>query len=384
MLNPPVSPKRILVVGMLDSIHLARWLRQFENCDYHFYLLGSSPHRRIHPDIRGLLSSCPERFRVVGVWRFVNIAFWIADRFMRDALRGRLFAKLVNQIKPSIVHAIEFQNAGYLVAAGMNQLRSRPHLIATNYGSDISFFFEKSRHKSRILEVLNIADSYSCECYRDVKLVTEIGFQGEILPVIPNAGGLPTKVFESGRVERTRDTLAIKGYQGWSGRAKLAVDALSAMSDDLRGLSVVFFSCDRVTLRSLRRLKKETGLEVTGFGKGALSHEDMLSLFLRSRVYIGLSVSDGISTSMLEAMAAGAIPVQSSSACCDEWFMDSGVAVRELSAASVATAIRRGLEISNRRENVLKNIATVQERANERLVREISFGFYSDRRLSEN
>ena len=37
---------------------------------------------------------------------------------------------------------------------------------------------------------------------------------------------------------------------------------------------------------------------------------------------IAVSVTDGISTSMLEAMAMGAFPIQSNTACADEWFTD--------------------------------------------------------------
>jgi glycosyltransferase involved in cell wall biosynthesis len=39
-----------------------------------------------------------------------------------------------------------------------------------------------------------------------------------------------------------------------------------------------------------------------------------------ARVYLGVSVSDAISTSALEAMAMGAFPIQTDTSCCDEWF----------------------------------------------------------------
>jgi glycosyltransferase involved in cell wall biosynthesis len=48
----------------------------------------------------------------------------------------------------------------------------------------------------------------------------------------------------------------------------------------------------------------------------------MLDLFASSRIYVGISLSDGISTSLLEAMAMGAFPIQTSTACVDEWFAD--------------------------------------------------------------
>jgi len=45
----------------------------------------------------------------------------------------------------------------------------------------------------------------------------------------------------------------------------------------------------------------------------------MLELFARSRIYIGISESDAISTSMLEAMSCGAFPIQTDTSCADEW-----------------------------------------------------------------
>ena len=74
-------------------------------------------------------------------------------------------------------------------------------------------------------------------------------------------------------------------------------------------------------------MASETGLDITAHAKRALSHQQVPELFAKSKIYVGLSESDGISTSMLEATAMGAIPMQTSTACGDEWFKDSGVAV---------------------------------------------------------
>lgn len=44
----------------------------------------------------------------------------------------------------------------------------------------------------------------------------------------------------------------------------------------------------------------------------------MLRMFSRAKIYLGVSVSYVISTSMLEAMAKGAFPIQTDTSCCDE------------------------------------------------------------------
>jgi hypothetical protein len=42
---------------MLDSIHTARWLKQFQNEDLDFMLFPSSPQRRFHPMLKALIKN---------------------------------------------------------------------------------------------------------------------------------------------------------------------------------------------------------------------------------------------------------------------------------------------------------------------------------------
>jgi hypothetical protein len=49
--------KKILVVGMLDSIHLARWLSQFKNLEIQITIFPSSRFRRLHRDIEIMLQN---------------------------------------------------------------------------------------------------------------------------------------------------------------------------------------------------------------------------------------------------------------------------------------------------------------------------------------
>jgi glycosyltransferase involved in cell wall biosynthesis len=75
------------------------------------------------------------------------------------------------------------------------------------------------------------------------------------------------------------------------------------------------------------------------------SHDDMLRLYGRARVYIGLSISDAASTALLEAMVMGTFPIQSCTACADEWIVDgkSGFIVPPEDPETIAIAIRRAV-----------------------------------------
>jgi glycosyltransferase involved in cell wall biosynthesis len=166
-----------------------------------------------------------------------------------------------------------------------------------------------------------------------------------------------------------RRTIAIKGYHGWVGGAKVFVEAVRETSEERQGYKIIVYSANKSVL-------KLAGLEIKAFGKGAMSHKQVLEMFARSKIYVGLSESDGISTSMLEAMAMGAIPVQTSTACCDEWFGDSGVAVHEITVPAVKNAIREGLKLAENPANAEKNLETIKSRASAEMVKKIALSFY--------
>jgi len=50
-----------------------------------------------------------------------------------------------------------------------------------------------------------------------------------------------------------------------------------------------------------------------------LSHQFLIEKFKVSRCYLGMSRSDGISTSFLEALTYGSYPIQTDTSCAAEW-----------------------------------------------------------------
>jgi glycosyltransferase involved in cell wall biosynthesis len=75
------------------------------------------------------------------------------------------------------------------------------------------------------------------------------------------------------------------------------------------------------------------------------SHASMLKKYGQARVYIGLSISDAISTSLLESIVMGAFPIQSCTACADEWIVDgqSGLIVPPEDVDLIEKALRLAL-----------------------------------------
>ncbi len=98
--------------------------------------------------------------------------------------------------------------------------------------------------------------------------------------------------------------------------------------------------------QAARSLAARSGLELeVRTPRAPLDHEEMLRRHGEARVSIGLSMSDGISTSFLEAMVMGSFPVQSWTSCAGEWIVDgeSGILVPPDDPVPVAAALRRVL-----------------------------------------
>jgi hypothetical protein len=375
----PAGVKLILGMCMLDSIHSARWLEQFSDQEISFLIFPSSPNRRIHPQLKALLErNTTANYKIVPLGKWFGLPLWILDKFTNNFFRGALLRWTIKRHKPNILHALELQNAGYVSLRALSKHKPEGlRFIATNWGSDIFWFQRFAKHRAKLEALLKLADAYSAECHRDVALAKELGFTGEAMPVIPNAGGFSKADISLPLLPPDeRKTIALKGYHGWVGRAKVSLEAVRELAEELRGHKFVVYSANRSVIKLAKQVAKETGLDITAHAKGSLSHQQVLELFAKSKIYVGLSESDGISTSMLEAMAMGAIPVQTSTACCDEWFRDSGVAVREITVQAVKTAIQQGLLLADDPANAKTNRKTIELKANAEDVRKTALTFY--------
>jgi glycosyltransferase involved in cell wall biosynthesis len=347
-MSDSVRPKRIVLVAMADSIHVARWTEQFSADEYSFWLFPSTPNRRVHRRLQNRTN-----IKIFGLSGRLSFFLWGADLLLMNNLRAFLLSRLIQKVQPDHVHALEFQHGAYLAEHALRKIKGNVSFIATNYGSDIYWFKRYAKHETRIKSVLARADKYSAECERDIELAKSMGFVGKSLPVIPNAGGLEVQELQVLKpLDRT--TIAIKGYENWVGRAVNIVRSLPLLETELSDFNLVFYSCNWKTLRALRRLKVRTRLNVQAYRKKTLSHEQMLTLFGKSLVYVGVSLSDGISTSMSEAIAMGAFPIQTNTACTNEWFEDgfSGIALKSAESSEIAQALSKGISMARARTEV--------------------------------
>ena len=169
----------------------------------------------------------------------------------------------------------------------------------------------------------------------------------------------------------------IKGYTGFVGQALIALKACELAAEHLRGYEVLVYSASiksRFRALKLRHIHK-VNVKIV---KKRTPHSQMLKHFSDARIYLGISLSDGISTSLLEAMATGCYPIQTDTSCANEWLYEmSGSLVSFKSINSITTALVNAL-LSNELvdQAAILNIKILENKGNTSTIRSIASSFY--------
>ena len=319
-----MARKRILVIGMLDSIHLARWLSQFTESNLRILIFPSSHFKKVHAKLLQIKGS---KIRVFGFLPFGVLLGYFDSIFTLRFIDHKLGFKLrkitlglvIRLFRPETIHAIEIQHAGYLVSDSKFVASRR---ILTNWGSDIYYFQHFPDHKYQIERALHWASHYSAECERDYDLARAFGFRGVELPRIPNAGGFQVSVEQLKCSQR--NLILVKTYGGLFGAGETAIRALSDFLSTCSNFKIHFYSVTP-DLESLIIVLQDKFPDLVSFSTltRSLTHEELMKLFERARIYIGCSRSDGLSTSFLQALCSGAYPIQTDTSCASE-LVDGG------------------------------------------------------------
>ena len=345
-----VKQKKVLLIGIANSIHTARWIEQFRDAQIEITLIPSTARRAIHPAIRALSKSEQElKLHLPRLFFAISIPVGCLDLLFKGRLMGLVLRVWLRSRSEhfNVVHAMELQHAGYIMLTALPG-HSYERTIVSNWGSDIYWFQRFPRHKKKLTRLLSVSSHYSCECHRDIELAKSLGFSGQFFDVKPNAGPISNNDFSLGLTAdppSQRNRIMVKGYTRFVGRADIALAAISLCAVELRGFEVCIYSSDFRSRRIARRLAKNQGIRVNVLRKYELSHNEMLQYFRDSRLYLGVSMSDGISTSLLEALASGTFPIQTSTSCADEWIIDgvNGFIVDWTDTEEIALAIKRTL-----------------------------------------
>jgi hypothetical protein len=380
-----VARHRILIVAMHTSVHVARWLRMIQRPDAALLVFPSyAADVPLPDDLQYVALSDVSRDLAPGLWM---VRAGDVDR-RGDALMDRLYAyqrwqhsflgdatiaapgrlsECIRRFDPSVVHSMEVQLAGYLCLETARRMRgSFPPWILSNWGSDILLFRKLAEHKDRIRRICARIDYYMAECARDLQIARDYGYRGPTFEVIPASGGTDVAALTS-RVRKRpsqRRTILIKGYHGWSGRGCLALSALALAHRSVAGYRIVVPLASAAVAGWIDKMRSELSLDIA-LAPYAADHWHAIDRVAEARAVIGVGISDGISTTLLESMAVGTFPIQSSTACVDEWVEcgRSGFVVSPWDTAAIAEAIHRTVTDDDLVDTAAAiNLRTVAER----------------------
>ncbi len=345
---------------MPESVHTARWIKQLagQGWDVHLFPINdAAPHKGLqditfhtfararrspgtHPSVR-LDGPYPLR-------RGNYLASMAAQRFFPERMaRSARLAAIVERIKPDLVHSLEMQHCAYLTLEAKKRLEGKfPKWFVSSWGNDVYLFGRLAEHAPQVKAVLAECDYFTADCNRDLELARGYGFKGQAFPALPGAGGFDIELARSLRppgLTSARRVIALKGYQHNCGRALDGLRAVELCADVLRGYRIVIYFPNSDVRIAAELMSQRTGLEIEIFPNG--SYEDSLRLHARARVSIGVSISDGLPLSTIEAALMGSFPVQTDTSCAGEWLRDGvgALLVPADDTQGIADAIRRAV-----------------------------------------
>lgn len=379
--------KKVLVVGMFDSVHLARWLSQFDNQNLEITVFPSSRFRRIHPDLESMIqkgeinlySSVTKKvLPIAGYFDFIR--FELLANKVKALSRSKALRKYVGKSNIDILHLIELQHAGYLYLETEIRDGRSFKVISTNYGSDLVYFISNPTHKEKLAKLLQQSDFYSAECRRDYDLAKELGFMGIELPLMPNAGGFSDEILNQ-RISplRERKIVYVKGYGGKFGLGNISLKVADRLLYKFSDIEVVVVSLTDDLRKVADEIQKRHKNRIKIYGtRDGIDHEQVLGILRSSIICIGASQSDGISTTFLEALVSGTVAIQTNTSCANEW-TEKGFFAKVVPPfeEDIFNAARQVLENTENYESaILDNIVLSKSSLSFVTLSSIAHGFY--------
>ncbi len=387
----------IMIVGMPDSVHLARWTHVARGNRFRIVVLPiydapvsdvaqpfapiSEPDavQALPADTIGVLALTAE----AGFGERTDIpGDWPPDR-MRGLISPRFIADQISAYAPTIVHSLETQLAGYRCLAAKSLCERFPIWMHSNWGSDIFLFRKIDAHRPVLFSLLEKVDAYTAECGRDLKIARQMGFKGLTFAPIPASGGDDVDgIAELGsRVPPSRRRqILVKGYHGWSGRGMHVLSALQLAAHHLADyrIRIRLASPEIAGMADALSQSSNLKIEIDPYFK---NHGEALSHLADARMVIGSSISDGISTTLLEAMSVGAYPIQTCASCADEWIRNGldGAIVSPHDTSAMASAIIRAASDDELVDNAAKrNLQYIRGKWDKNINKKKVIGMYQN------
>jgi glycosyltransferase involved in cell wall biosynthesis len=300
----------------------------------------------------------------------------------RSGLAARWLGRVISKWKPDIVHTLRLNPEAGLTWRALQNAGARPKWVVTAWGQELSIEIDDPRVREEVTTALTHCDGFMSDCHRDERDAVAFGLSPSKIALKnppPGAGGLDLGDYEGPQDGGEGRNLIVvpKTYETINHKALVIVEALRLAEDALDGYEIQLLMCSRDVQTWLRRMPESFQRRCRV--RHTLPKPEFMSMLKRARALISTSLSDGTPNVMLEAMAAGALPIMSPLDSIREWIEDghNGLLAPPLQADKIAAAIRRAAtddELWQRARRV--NWDIIGERANRARVREQVLGYY--------
>ena len=302
---------KILFISM-PSIHVIRWIENLKDSNHELFWFDAthkgkletieSVHQFTDWKKRKVLPIKGEYFlsKKAPHW-FEKIKPYI------EVSANEALEKIIKKIKPDVVHSFEMQNCSYPIRKTMDKYANLKWIYSC-WGNDLYYYSNLKEHKNSIIKVLKRVNFIHTDCQRDFDIAKSLGFNGKHMGVIPGGTGYKIDELQEFKLPvEQRKIILVKGYEHIFGRGLNVIKALESITEEIKDYKVVVFAAHPIVIE----YSKEKKLPFSILDRHGLKHHEVLELMGKSLIYIGNSISDGMSNTLLEAIVMGAFPIQS-------------------------------------------------------------------------
>jgi hypothetical protein len=303
---------KILMVAM-PSLHFYRWVEQLKDSGHEIYWFdvidGGEEVSRI--DWVNQIVGWKRKYNFPGRY-FIKMKFPKLYRIIKrfnEYDTGAIFEQKIKEIKPDVVHSFALYVSCSPIIGVMNKYPTLKW-IYSSWGSDLFYFQNNLRDLADIKRVLPKVNYLFADCHRDFIIAKRYGFKGAFLGVFPGGGG-----YDLAKMDRftspleMRKTIAIKGFQGRSGRAIAVLKALPSLKQELSKFRIIIFGADQEVVEYTNKHFLDEWANLSCLPR--ITQEELFKILGTSIIYIGNSNSDGLPNTLLESIIMGAFPIQS-------------------------------------------------------------------------
>lgn len=353
---------KILVVSM-RSIHSIRWINQLKDSGHELYYFDVLDGGYIEKwDWVKQFTSWRYKFGNFKGRHYLKKKFPSLHTFFENNAEEK-FEQILQEVKPDLIHSFALKQ-GCLPIYNVMKRHDKLNWLYSSWGNDIFNSNDKPTYKEDLEKVLTRVNYMFSDCHRDYVMAKDFGFKGEFLGVFPGGGGYNLQQIDAYiKPFKDRNILLIKGYQGKLGRCIQVLEALKKLNGQLKAYRLIVFGAHEEVVNYIHENEFDNWSNFT-YHKN-LAHEQVLELMGQAKIYIGNNISDGMPNTLLEAICAGAYPIQSNpgGATAEIITSDNGALINDSeNVEHIYQVLKSVLDQKDLEEAATKNLTSVRSK----------------------